>query len=74
MMAETVSAGTATQLQDIPGMLGKTGTAEYVGPDGVQRAHGWFVGIHDDLALAVFVSDADSSTPAVDAAGRFLRS
>ena len=74
MMAETVSGGTATQLQDIPGMLGKTGTAEYVGPDGVQRAHGWFVGIHDDLALAVFVSDADSSTPAVDAAGRFLRS
>ncbi|MBX7450990.1 penicillin-binding protein [Mycolicibacterium sp. 3033] len=73
MMAETVTAGTATQLQDIPGMLGKTGTAEYVGPDGVQRAHGWFVGIHDDLALAVFVSDADSSTPAVDAAGRFLR-
>ncbi|WP_111511926.1 penicillin-binding transpeptidase domain-containing protein [Mycobacterium kyogaense] len=74
MMAETVSGGTATQLQDIPGMLGKTGTAEYVGPDGVQRAHGWFVGIHDDLALAVFVGDADSSTPAVDAAGRFLRS
>ena len=74
MMAETVSGGTATQLQDIAGMLGKTGTAEYVGPDGVQRAHGWFVGIHDDLALAVFVSDADSSTPAVDAAGRFLRS
>ena len=74
MMAETVSGGTATQLQDIPGMLGKTGTAEYVRPDGVQRAHGWFVGIHDDLALAVFVSDADSSTPAVDAAGRFLRS
>ena len=74
MMAETVSGGTATQLQDIAGMLGKTGTAEYVRPDGVQRAHGWFVGIHDDLALAVFVSDADSSTPAVDAAGRFLRS
>lgn len=74
MMRETITAGTATQLQDIPGMLGKTGTAEYVGPDGVQRAHGWFVGIRDDLALAVFVSDADSSTPAVDAAGRFLRS
>ncbi|MHA0288639.1 penicillin-binding transpeptidase domain-containing protein [Mycobacterium sp. C3-094] len=73
MMAETISGGTATQLQDIPGMLGKTGTAEYVGADGVQRAHGWFVGIHDDLALAVFVSDAESSTPAVDAAGRFLR-
>jgi hypothetical protein len=37
------------------------------------RAHGWFVGIRGDLALAVFVSDADSSGPAVEAAGRFLR-
>nr|WP_255507249.1 penicillin-binding transpeptidase domain-containing protein [Mycolicibacterium sp. 018/SC-01/001] len=74
MMRETITGGTATQLQDIPGMLGKTGTAEYVGPDGVQRAHGWFVGIRDDLAVAVFVADAGTSTPAVDAAGQFLRS
>ncbi|WP_425295014.1 penicillin-binding transpeptidase domain-containing protein [Mycolicibacterium vanbaalenii] len=74
MMRETVTAGTATQLQDIPGLLGKTGTAEYVDTEtGDQRAHGWFVGIDGDLALAVFVSDADSSAPAVDAAGRFLR-
>ncbi len=74
MMRETVTGGTATQLQDIPDMLGKTGTAEYMnipGEDG--RAHGWFVGIRGDLALAVFVSDAGSSTPAVDAAGALLR-
>lgn len=70
MMRETVTAGTATQLQDIPGLLGKTGTAEYIDDT---HAHGWFVGIKDDLALAVFVSDAGSSAPAVDAAGRFLR-
>ncbi|KMO67378.1 penicillin-binding transpeptidase domain-containing protein [Mycolicibacterium chlorophenolicum] len=70
MMRETVTGGTATQLQDIPDMLGKTGTAEYIDD---QHAHGWFVGIRGDLALAVFVSDAGSSTPAVDAAGRFLR-
>ena len=57
-------------LQDIPDMLGKTGTAEYIDD---QHAHGWFVGIDGDLALAVFVSDAGSSGPAVDAAGRFLR-
>jgi hypothetical protein len=69
MMRETVTAGTATQLQDIPGLLGKTGTAEYIDDT---HAHGWFVGIRDDLALAVFVSDAGSSGPAVDAAGRFL--
>ncbi len=70
MMRETITGGTATALQDIPGLLGKTGTAEYIDD---QHAHGWFVGIGDDVALAVFVSDAGSSVPAVDAAGRFLR-
>jgi hypothetical protein len=70
MMRETIMSGTATQLQDIPGMLGKTGTAEYIDNT---HAHGWFVGIDGDLALAVFISDAGSSAPAVDAAGRFLR-
>lgn len=70
MMRETITAGTATQLQDIPGMLGKTGTAEYIDN---AHAHGWFVGIDSDLALSVFISDAGSSAPAVDAAGRFLR-
>lgn len=70
MMRETITGGTATQLQDIPDMLGKTGTAEYIDD---QHAHGWFVGIRGDLALAVFVSDAGSSAPAVDAAGSFLR-
>ena len=74
MMRETITDGTASQLQDIPGLLGKTGTAEYINvQNDDQRAHGWFVGIAGDLALAVFVSDAGSSTPAVDAAGRFLR-
>jgi hypothetical protein len=71
MMRETITGGTATQLQDIPGMLGKTGTAEYIDNT---HAHGWFVGIDGDLALSVFISDAGSSAPAVDAAGRFLRS
>jgi len=70
MMRETITSGTATQLQDIPDMLGKTGTAEYVDNT---HAHGWFVGIDGDLALAVFISDAGSSGFAVDAAGRFLR-
>jgi len=70
MMRETITDGTATALQDIPGLLGKTGTAEYIG----QHARAcWFVGIDGDLAMAVFVSDAGSSGPAVEAAGRFLR-
>ncbi|MEU7767148.1 penicillin-binding transpeptidase domain-containing protein [Nocardia sp. NPDC049190] len=70
MMRETITGGTATQLSDIPGLLGKTGTAEYIDDT---HAHGWFVGIDGDLAFAVFVSDASSSGPAVDAAGRMLR-
>ncbi|WP_068274730.1 penicillin-binding transpeptidase domain-containing protein [Aldersonia kunmingensis] len=70
MMGETVSAGTATTLKDIPGLIGKTGTAEF-GDN--THAHGWFVGVQGDLAFAVFVSDAGSSAPALEAAGRFLR-
>ncbi|BBY82335.1 penicillin-binding protein [Mycolicibacterium pulveris] len=70
MMRETVTDGTATALQDIPGLLGKTGTAEYIDDT---HAHGWFVGIRGDVAFAVFVSDAGSSGLAVAAAGRFLR-
>lgn len=71
MMRETVTGGTATQLQDIPGLLGKTGTAEF-GPNN-EGAHGWFVGIQGDLAFAVFVAGGQSSAPALEAAGRFLR-
>ncbi|MFE3293670.1 penicillin-binding transpeptidase domain-containing protein [Rhodococcus sp. NPDC059234] len=70
MMRETVTAGTATQLADIPDLRGKTGTAEF-GDN--TSAHGWFVGIDGDVAFAVFVAGANSSAPAVDAAGRFLR-
>ncbi|WP_040777270.1 penicillin-binding transpeptidase domain-containing protein [Nocardia pneumoniae] len=70
MMRETITGGTATQLRDIPGLLGKTGTAEYIDDT---HAHGWFVGIDGDLAFAAFVSDAGSSAPAVEAAGRMLR-
>lgn len=71
MMRETVTDGTATQLQDIPGLLGKTGTAEF-GTNN-EGAHGWFVGIQGDLAFAVFVAGGQSSGPALEAAGRFLR-
>ena len=71
MMRETITGGTATALNDIPGLLGKTGTAEFGANN--EGAHGWFVGISGDLAFAVFVNNAGSSTPAIEAAGRFLR-
>lgn len=70
MMRETVTSGTASALGNIPDLLGKTGTAEY-GDN--TNAHGWFIGAQGDLAFAVFVADAGSSGPAVDAAGRMLR-
>lgn len=70
MMRETVTDGTARTLADLPNLEGKTGTAEY--GEGT-RPHGWFVGMEGDLAFAVFVAGADSSGPALEAAGRFLR-
>ncbi|MGN7132915.1 penicillin-binding transpeptidase domain-containing protein [Rhodococcoides corynebacterioides] len=69
MMRETVQNGTASELRDLDGLLGKTGTAEVAGGP----AHGWFVGIRGDLAFAVFVAGGDSSAPALAAAGRYLR-
>ncbi len=69
MMRETVTAGSASALADLPGVAGKTGTAQF--GDGT-RAHGWFVATAGDLAVAVLVVDGGSSAPAVQAAGRFL--
>ncbi|MGC0365893.1 hypothetical protein ABH922_003877 [Rhodococcus sp. 27YEA15] len=69
MMRETITGGTATALNDISGLLGKTGTAETAGGP----AHGWFVGIREDVAFAVFVEGGESSAPAVQVAGAFLR-
>ncbi|WP_019201809.1 penicillin-binding transpeptidase domain-containing protein [Tsukamurella sp. 1534] len=69
-MRETVTSGTATALQDIDGLGGKTGTAEF---GNNEHAHGWFAGIVGDLAFATFVESGDSSGPAVTVSGAFLR-
>ncbi len=70
MMRAVVTEGTATALNGLGEVSGKTGTAEFTN-DGT-RAHGWFVGYRGDLAFAVLVVDGGSSEPAVAAAGRFL--
>lgn len=70
MMRDTVTRGTATALRDIPGLGGKTGTAEY-GDN--KNPHGWFAGIVGDLAFATLVVGGGSSAPAVDVTGEFLR-
>lgn len=73
MMRQTVTDGTATALADIPGLGGKTGTAEF-GDN--TSSHGWFAGIVDgpaDLAFATLVVGGDSSAPAIKITGDFLR-
>lgn len=69
-MVQTVESGTATAASSVPGLGGKTGTAEV----GNGPAHGWFVGITGDLAVAVLIEGADSSGPAVSMAADFLTS
>jgi hypothetical protein len=70
MMRDTVTRGTAAALQDIPGLGGKTGTAEF-GDN--KNPHGWFAGIVGDLAFATLVVGGGSSAPAVQVSGEFLR-
>ena len=67
-MVQTVQSGTATAARSIPGLGGKTGTAEV----GSGPAHGWFVGSTGDIAVAVLIEGADSSGPAVTMAADFL--
>lgn len=70
MMRAVVTEGTATALNGLGEVRGKTGTAEFTN-DG-SRAHGWFVGYRGDLAFSVLVVDGGTSEPAVATAGRFL--
>jgi hypothetical protein len=70
MMRLTVTEGTATELRDIDGLGGKTGTAEF-GDN--THSHGWFAGIVGDIAVATLVVGGDTSEPAVKVSGEFLR-
>ncbi|MDX3660976.1 penicillin-binding transpeptidase domain-containing protein [Streptomyces sp. ID05-26A] len=69
MMREVVTSGTAKQLAGIPGLAGKTGTAEV----GSGSAHGWFVGYQNNVAFAVVVEKAGSSESAMNATAAFLK-
>lgn len=70
MMRETVTSGSARALRDLDDVGGKTGTAQY--GDGV-NSHGWFVAVRGDLVVAVLVVGGQTSGPAVQTAGTFLR-
>ncbi|HEY0494320.1 MAG TPA: penicillin-binding transpeptidase domain-containing protein [Kutzneria sp.] len=70
MMRAVVTDGTAKAIRDIPDVAGKTGTAQF--GDGT-NSHGWFVGYRGDLAFAVLLVGAGTSSPAVVVGGNFLR-
>ena len=63
MMRTAVTDGTAEVLADVPGapVGAKTGTAEY-GTSVPPGTHGWMVAVQGDLAVAVFVEDAESGS------------
>lgn len=76
LMRATVESGTGDFLQDVPGEAigAKTGTAEY-GSGNPPDTHGWMIAIQGDLAVAVFVEDAESgSATAGPLLEEFLRS
>lgn len=56
-------------LAGYPDARGKTGTAQF--GDGT-RSHAWYVGFRGDLAFAILLTDAGTSSRAVTAATRFF--
>lgn len=63
LMRAAVTDGTADFLADVPGepVGAKTGTAEF-GDGDPPDTHGWMIATHGDLAVAVFVEDAESGS------------
>ncbi len=58
MMRAVVTDGYLNILAELPGSMGKTGTAEY-GNDTPPRTHSWVIAAQGDIAVAVFVEDGD---------------
>ncbi len=71
LMNGVVQEGSATALQDVPGIAGaKTGTAQF--GDG-NKAHVWMLAITDDLAAVVFIEEGElGSTTAGPVMHEFL--
>ena len=75
LMRAVVTEGSGRLLADVPGppVGAKTGTAEF-GNETPPRTHGWMIAIRGDLAVAVFVHEAESgSKTAGPLLERFLR-
>lgn len=72
LMGGVVREGSATVLQDIPGIVGaKTGTAQF--GDG-SKAHVWMLAIANDMAAVVFIEEGElGSTTAGPVMHEFLK-
>jgi cell division protein FtsI/penicillin-binding protein 2 len=71
LMGGVVEEGSATVLQDVPGIVGaKTGTAQFGDGD---KAHVWMLAITDDVAAVVFIEEGElGSTTAGPVMHEFL--
>lgn len=74
LMRAVVTEGSGrSAAADVPGLMGKTGTAEF-GKAQPPQTHAWFVGVHGGLAFAVLVEGGGvGGRVAVPLAARFAR-
>jgi cell division protein FtsI/penicillin-binding protein 2 len=75
LMSQVVTRGTAaTAFAGMPGIAGKTGTAEF-GEENPPETHAWFIAYRDDLAVAVLVEKGRSGgSVAAPLAAKFFSS
>lgn len=73
LMRAVVTDGTARILQDAGTVYAKTGTADFIDPKGVDKAHAWTVGFRGDLAFSVLVVAGDTSKRTNVIADQFLK-
>jgi hypothetical protein len=73
LMRAVVTDGTGSVLQDAGTVYAKTGTADYIDPQGVDLAHAWTVGYRGDLAFSVLIVAGNSSSRTTAIADAFLK-
>lgn len=73
LMRAVVANGTARAAREIPGLVGKTGTAEF-GTAQPPQTHAWFIGLYQGIGFAVFVEGGGvGGRVAVPIATRFVQ-